>query len=338
VSERGTGSISLAGVNTLRRAGLISTVEYLNAVYHCRDAEFWTRWALRTLLALGVGHLLAGIVFFFAYNWDSLTPLTKFALLESGIVICVVAALLVKLERLGGQVLLLSASVLVGVLIAVIGQVYQTGADAYDLFTAWAILIIPWVVASRSAAHWFVWLVVVYVAFTLYAFQILIPLATFSIVEFSCLLALVTVIILGMREIAVRAGAVWLDASWTRRLLAFVGLLDVFVVAVAYVFESHNEMIGLLSFIAVVAVLVAAYLRKRGDFGVVAISVGFVALFLMALGKRILAETIGFDWAVALSILPSLVLLLLWCAALTAGTLKFLAILRRTVGTGDTDD
>jgi uncharacterized membrane protein len=339
VTEHEMDAVGLAEVDTLRRAGLISAGQYLDAVYRCREPKFWTRWALRALLVLGSGHLLAGVIFFFAYNWDSLSPVAKFAILQSGIVISVVAALFVKLKRLGGQALLIAGSVLVGALLAVIGQVYQTGADAYDLFIAWAVLIIPWVVASRSAAHWLVWLVIVYVAFNLYAFQLLIPLGTLSVVELSSLLTLATAVVLAIRELAVRAGAEWLKVGWTRLVLAFAGLVIVFVPAIRYVFDfgPEAELISVLTFSAMVAVLAVVYVRLLPDFGVVAISTGFVALFLMTVGARVLAETIGFDWGVALRILPSLVLLVIWCAALTAGTLKSLAILRRTVGTGDTD-
>ena len=48
--------------------------------------------------------------------------------------IAAVGALLVGLDRAFGQVLLIAASVLTGVLLAVIGQVYQTGADVFELF------------------------------------------------------------------------------------------------------------------------------------------------------------------------------------------------------------
>ncbi len=347
MTEHEVEPVGLAEVDTLRRADLISAGQYLDAVYRCREPEFWLRWALRAMLALGVGHLLAGIIFFFAYNWDDLTPVGKFAILQSGIVISVVAALFAKLERLGGQVLLIAGSVLVGGLFAVIGQVYQTGADAFDLFGTWAILIIPWVVASRNAAHWFVWLIVVYVAFNLYAIQVLMPVGTLSFAELSCLLTLVTAVVLAMRELAVRVGAVWLGAGWTRLVLAFAALAIVFIPAIRYpldfirfieyILGPGAQLIAVLTFIAIVAVFAVVYIRLLPDFGVVAISAGFFAIFLMTVGARVLAETIGFEWDVASRILPSLGLLVLWCAALTAGTLKTLAIVRRHIGTEVTD-
>ena len=147
-------------LQVLRAAGLISAPGYADAVVALRDEAFWARWGRRALLALGAGQLLAGIVFFFAYNWNDLGDIAKFAIVEAALVIAAGGALLVGLDRAFGQVLLIAASVLTGVLLAVIGQVYQTGADVFELFVAWAVLILPGGVISRSAAHWLIWLVV----------------------------------------------------------------------------------------------------------------------------------------------------------------------------------
>ncbi len=337
VDEDQSKKIGLAEVNTLRRAGLISAEQYLDVVYRCREPEYWTRWALRALLALGVGHLLAGIIFFFAYNWDSLSPLAKFAILEGGIIISAVAALMVNIDRVGGQALLIAASVVVGTLLAVIGQVYQTGADAYELFAVWALLIIPWVVASRSAVHWFVWLVIVYAAFNLYAFQVLIPLEILSPMELGSLLGFGTAVVLAAREGAVFVGAGWLDFRWTRLVLVFAGLAVVFPSAVSYVMDWDSEPIGALTFIAMVVAIAIVYVRRLPAFAVLAITTGFVALFLMAVGWRVLAETIGFEWDSTIKMLSTFALMTLWCAAMTAGTVKLLTALRGRIESGGAD-
>ncbi|WP_315814113.1 hypothetical protein [Paraflavitalea speifideaquila] len=47
--------------------------------------------------------------------------------------------------------MLTAAAVLLGVLMAVFGQVYQTGANAYDLFLSWTIAITLWVVIANFA-------------------------------------------------------------------------------------------------------------------------------------------------------------------------------------------
>ena len=43
------------------------------------------------------------------------------------------------------------ATFLIGTLFAVFGQIYQTGADAYDLFLGWTLFTILWAVAIRFA-------------------------------------------------------------------------------------------------------------------------------------------------------------------------------------------
>jgi uncharacterized membrane protein len=338
VSKAETDSTRREEMNTLLRAGLLSSQRYLDAAYLCRDSDYWSRWALRALLALGAGHLLAGVIFFFAYNWNDLSPFVKFGILESGILITALLAMLVKLERPAGQALLIGTSVLTGVLLAVTGQVYQTGADAYQLFAVWALLVIPWVLASRSSAHWFVWLIVVNIAFATYGAQVLIPLGMVSGVELACLHAVGVITALAAIEGATFAGARWLRVEWLRPLLVVIGLTIVFVPAVSYVLRDWNsELVGLLTFLAVLASLAVVYVRVLPDYPVVAISTGFAALFLMALGYRVLDDTTGFDWKSAASIISSLLLMVLWCAAITAATVKTLAATRRQLTGGAAD-
>jgi uncharacterized membrane protein len=329
--------MGLAELDTLRRAGLIEASQYLDAVYLGREPAYWARWALRALLALGAGHLLAGIVFFFAYNWDSLSPFAKFGILEAGIVTSAVAALILKTEGAAGQVLLIAASVLVGTLLAVFGQVYQTGADAYALFSTWAWLIIPWVLASRSAVHWLVWLVIVYAAASLYGMQVLIPLQRLSGAELSAVLGVATAGVLVIREAAVLAGVEWLDYRWTRLVLAFAGPALVFLPAVAWVLDWQGDMIAALAFVAMIGAIAAVYFRRLSDFAVLAMATGFVALFMMAVGGRVLEETIGFRLRNTSQLVAALALLTLWCAAMTAGTVKLLRILRRQMSDGGAD-
>ncbi len=339
-SKQDWKAVGLAEVNALRRAGLVSTNQYLDAIYQCREPEFWTRWALRALLALAVGHLLAGIVFFFAYNWNSLPLLAKFGILEFGVIASALAALIVKIDRIAGQMLLIAATILVGTLLAGISQAYQTGANAYELFTLWALLTVPFVVASRSAPHWFVWLIIAYIAFILYATQVLmLQYEKLSSERLLSLLALTTLVILATREIAVRSGAEWLDARWTRLVLAFAAMAFVFVPAVNYVLNAWvTDASAFLTFIVIIAATAFVFVRLLPDFAVLAITTGLCSLFLMAVGTRLLKETIGFDGDDSMRLISALVLLTLWCAAMTAATVKFLTILRRQVESGAKDD
>ncbi len=113
------------------------------------------RWFLeRALLVLGGGLLAAGVVFFFAYNWAALDKLVKLALPAAGLLAAGGWALGRGLDALDGQVALSVGCVLVGVQLAVYGQTYQTGADAWQLFATWSALVVPWVLAARFEPLW----------------------------------------------------------------------------------------------------------------------------------------------------------------------------------------
>ncbi|MEM6902395.1 MAG: DUF2157 domain-containing protein, partial [Pseudomonadota bacterium] len=134
------------------------------------------RWAGQALLSLGVGHLLAAVVFFFAFNWATMAPVTKFGLIGGGLTAAVALFSLRPPRDLAGHMGALIATVLTGVLFAVIGQVYQTGADAWQLFALWAILTVPFLATSRHAAHWLIWAIIAFIAATSFAGQYAIPL------------------------------------------------------------------------------------------------------------------------------------------------------------------
>ena len=158
----------LKQLQQLHADGLLSDAAYRAAYAQLRPAQVWRHWLEQLCWMLGSALLLVGVLFFFAYNWAALPSMTKFGLLQLAILSCVGSALYLGIQRLGGQLLITAASVLVGVLLAVFGQVYQTGADAYSLFVSWAVLISLWVVVARFAALWLVWLLIVQLAWGLY--------------------------------------------------------------------------------------------------------------------------------------------------------------------------
>jgi len=292
---------------------------------------------MRALLVLGASHLLAGIVFFFAYNWDDLSPFAKFGLLQAGLVVSVVAALRLKIESPAGQALLIAASVFTGVLLAVIGQVYQTGADAYQLFTAWSVLIFPWVIASRSSAHWFLWIVVCLTAFSLYGGQVLLPLGVLADDQLGIAVGIAAIVFLGGYELAVHAGFDWLGDRWLRVTLALIGVGILFVPAMMFVFDWHGISQGIAAFVIVTAALGLVYSRLIPEFAIIAITTGFAAVVAMAIGARAVHEIIGFDDGTS-SLITSLIVLVLWCAMLTAATVRLLNAMSARMTTGHGDD
>lgn len=111
-------------VESLFATGAITreTRDYaLDLLYPVRQ---WGLWVARLLLALGATLVLAGIVYFFAFNWAAIPALVKLGSVAAGIAGCVAFVAIYGLKRRTGQVMSLAACVLVGVFLAVYGQIY----------------------------------------------------------------------------------------------------------------------------------------------------------------------------------------------------------------------
>lgn len=164
-----TPSIDHTILSDLAEAGLVKSDRYLPALEIFRRSDFWNSWALKALFALAIGHILAGIIFFFAHNWFEFPDLMKFGVVGGGIAVCVLGWLALKLDGPIAQALGVAATVLVGVMFAVFGQVYQTPALIHTPFVMWAFMTLPFAAMSKNLAHWAVWLAIAVVAVFAYA-------------------------------------------------------------------------------------------------------------------------------------------------------------------------
>ncbi len=187
----------------------------LNLLYPQRN---WIEWISRFLLMIGASLILSGIIYFFAFNWTQLTTWMKFSAIEAGIIICLVATYFFTLQQLLGKILLTSAAVLIGVFLAVFGQIYQSGADVYQLFMMWAILISIWVIISNFAALWIIWAVIIQIAVGFYWTQVVYPTHEWEMLIFP-ILGIINLAFLIAREYGYLQGLIWLQANWTRTLL-----------------------------------------------------------------------------------------------------------------------
>lgn len=132
----------------------------------------WNRFLSIFLLAVGIGFTVSGIIFFFAYNWNDLPKFAKLGIVEVLLVTSVLLAVFTRWNRLVKQILLTGATFLTGTLFAVFGQIYQTGADAYDLFLGWTLFTILWAVAIRFAPLWLTFIGLLCTTIWLYNIQI----------------------------------------------------------------------------------------------------------------------------------------------------------------------
>jgi uncharacterized membrane protein len=184
------------------------------------SAPDWRGFLERLLLWIGAVLVAAGVIFFIAYNWQSMGRYAKFALAEAAIVVALGFVWWLGLERAAGRAALLAASLLVGALLALIGQIYQTGADTFELFAAWAAAILPWVLVGRFAALWIVWIALVNLAIALYfqAFGGIFGILFGPARQLWLLFALNTVATV-IWEACAAGGVQWLRQRWAARIL-----------------------------------------------------------------------------------------------------------------------
>jgi uncharacterized membrane protein len=291
-----TGNIGI--IRKLYRDGLLSADAFIAANAVLRPVSSWFSWARRMLLFLGSTLVLAGIIFFFAYNWAAMGRFLKFGLIEAAIIACVVTSHLLGPARLSGKVLLLSGSVLVGVLLAVYGQVYQTGADAFELFVGWAALIFGWVIVSQFAALWVVWLVILNTGAILYWEQVGGPAHSIRYEFLWLAVAGLNGVALAGREVGLRRGLAWLGGRWLRGVLLTAPL-------VALTFPTFHLIVDLdsadgLTALAALAWLVTAaggyacYRFVLRDMVPIAIIVMNACVILLTLIGRVLFDEMKF--------------------------------------------
>jgi len=132
------------------------------------DSRDWRAFIDKLFLWLGVLSLAFAALFFIAYNWDQIGRFAKFGLVQGMIVLSVLAYWRLGADRLSAKITLLGSTILLGGLLALYGQTYQTGADPWQLFFNWALLILPWALVGRFAAIWVVWVVLVNLSISLY--------------------------------------------------------------------------------------------------------------------------------------------------------------------------
>jgi uncharacterized membrane protein len=228
----------------------------------------WRRFLASALALFGTMLLVAGVVMFVAYNWSRIGRHGKFALVGLAIIGTTVLASR-RLPGLSGQIALFAASLLVGPLFALLGQTYQTGADPYGLFLAWAVLILPWAVAARFGAIWLLAVLLLDVALGLYFAQILAPRTTAQGLVYPLLVALLHAVATLLWELQLTRERPLIPEGWVARAIATLGFIALFVPAAYFVLRDADAglpgAMALLGFAAAAVGALRYYARGRVD-------------------------------------------------------------------------
>ena len=235
------------------------------------DAAAWRAFLARVLNGAGIAGLGAGAIFFVAANWQDYGVAGRFALLQVAFAIAVGLALWRPAPGMLGESALTLAVLFSGALLALFGQTYQTGADVYELFFIWAILALPFALASAAAAVWATWWVVLNVGLALYCG---LEDASFARLLVAGRLGIERPLLLFFACLANLGGAVLFEhlgrARWLVRMAATLGMLFGTAAAFLAIFGERTGATGqdglvVVMFAATCAAIAHASLRRRND-------------------------------------------------------------------------
>lgn len=126
------------------------------------------RFLANCLRIAGILSLASAMVFFVAANWSRIGIFGRFILVEILLVACAAVALWKPPPSSAGRGALFLAFIATGVLLALFGQTYQTGADVYELFLTWTLLGLPLVMLARWSVASAAWVLVLNAMLLLY--------------------------------------------------------------------------------------------------------------------------------------------------------------------------
>ncbi|MCF6343327.1 MAG: DUF2157 domain-containing protein [Devosiaceae bacterium] len=258
----------------------------------------------RVLLVLGLLFITASILLFFAFNWAHIPPFVKMGAVLAiiGVLALINVYLLRQNKQFAANLVLSMNAFLVGVFMAVYGQIYQTGADAYTLFLTWAIMILPWVIFARFLPLWILWLVICTIAFATWW-----NLGIYSsTIDSSYIMIFIALFYLGIyfaMQFALKMGEQWLDKQWLKILLAICIFVPLTLYIIQFIFDIKLADLKIYDWLAPVLFIgFYAYIRwiKKA---VNEFSVGFICLVTIAVSAiaRIIFQNTSYEISYLLS-------------------------------------
>ncbi|MDR2819924.1 MAG: GDYXXLXY domain-containing protein [Desulfovibrio sp.] len=292
----------------------------------------WGLFGRLFCLFAGVLFFVAAIICFFAYNWAAMPVFVKFGCLIAPMIAAGAAAARREPDSACGSLALLACGLLAGPLLAVFGQAYQTGADAWELFRAWTLFLLPLAVISRRAGPWAaLWLVGSLWA-ALYAQQEtdLNP-ATSGLL---CVITAGEIALFSLWELAARfcarPGFPFLRARWLPRCAGFALVVWLTFIVIDVILKRHGlrGYEGVYPLFYLYFTIAGAYWYTRKSRDLFLLACGLMSLICLVLA--LLYDGSGDEIAVLARMTLGLV-------ACSAGAGKLLLHLHRQGKNGNTD-
>lgn len=140
--------------------------------YGKKDLEDWIHFFESSLLIIGSALLISGVFFLIAFNWHLLDHFTKIGIIYFLNFVFYLFTFFFRKKELLFEIGLTILFFLTGSALLVFGQIYQTGADVYDLFLGWTVFTFLLVPLSRSGVVAGFWMVLLTSTVYLYSIQV----------------------------------------------------------------------------------------------------------------------------------------------------------------------
>ncbi|WMD19163.1 GDYXXLXY domain-containing protein [Achromobacter seleniivolatilans] len=286
------------------------------------ELHAWRQFLARSTLWLGVLLLGSAAICWVAANWQDMTKVQRFAGTQGLLALSALAAAWAGLRLRGTPgvrrsipgALLALAGILLGALLALLGQTYQTGADTWELFAWWAVLLLPWALAATSQAVWLLWVLVLNVAAVLWLGErVFTWMVVFEgpTVPMLFMATLNLLLLLGWELAARRWKASTLIGP---RILAAI-IVSVLVLSLMFfdLFERTTKGVSGIAWLAVTLGLGFYYQKVRRDLVILAIlAAGVICVSLRVVGEWLIRMAPGV-WA-ALPLAALLMAEAVWAA------------------------
>lgn len=243
----------LVGEGDIKKDDIQESLE-VSEVYPSKKT--WFQHLDRFLLGLGSIFLLSGIIFFFAYNWVDLHKFVKLGMVEAMIAGVGIFTLIKRKNDFVVKIGLTALSVLTGCLFALYGQIYQTGANAYDFFLGWTLCIAVFVMISRFPPLWLFHIILINTTIILYAEQVL-------RYETSDFLYLILFMVNAMGVMLWELFATTkMNSRWFPRVVGVGALFFITSdanMAIVHGFDSHGYVLSFIIYLAAIVIGIAMY-------------------------------------------------------------------------------
>jgi len=236
------------------------------------------------LLWVGAIALVMALLLFMAYNWGDLGRFAKFIMVEISLLATASIYFFTQKYPLLQKISLMLASITLGILLALIGQTYQTGADPWQLFAVWALLMTPWAVVAGFSGLWILWILLLNIAMVLYHQKF--DLSPFLLLEMSNkLLELMYILntILWVSWAYLRTKYKTFQDKLSMRFLAYISISSITTLAIFFFYDTFSVSLWHLALYALTLGLVY-YVYRVKSIDMYMMNLFTLSLFFFAIG------------------------------------------------------